>query len=210
MKRDETTAWVTQLFPGEPELLTATDSESDLNFAVFPLTEDGSDQVVCTIGAADIDSGMVTAGDAAVRSEIFIAGHKQDNKLLQVLGNVTKLLVDVAGQRTIQPGTMLPSAIADVWPEATTKHVALVVPWVWSNGVPRITEKATGELATPEEAEENPHSVERITTMLQVVPLTDAEFELATDPQAGGLGAVQQKLAEANADLLDLHRPSAV
>ena len=213
MNRAETTEWISQLFPGEPTLLSAAGQD----YAVFRLTEDGRDQAVCTIGAADIDSGMVAPEGAEVRSEIFLVGHTnpssqggQDDSLLQVLAHITSLLIDDAGEVAVAPGLLLAGGISGALPDSGTKHSALVVPWVWSNGVPRIAEDAEGQILPLAQAQKNPAAISRITTMLQVVPLTDAEYALAADPEAGGLGALQKKLAAANADLLDLNRPSVV
>ena len=90
---------------------------------------------------------------------------------------------------------------------ATTPHLLCVVPYVWPDGVPTITEEP-GKISLHEEAGGFADAVtggSRLTTVTQLVPITDEEYAHA---DAHGVDSLMRLLAEADADLRDLRRGS--
>lgn len=92
---------------------------------------------------------------------------------------------------------------------ATTPHLLCVVPYVWPDGVPTITEEP-GKISLHEDTGGFPDAVaggSRLTTVTQLVPITDDEYAHA---DAHGVDSLMQLLAAADADLRDLGRRSVV
>lgn len=86
----------------------------------------------------------------------------------------------------------------------TVKHLLCVVPYVWPDGVPNMSELA-GQVDLFDEDTESPNG--RLTTITQLVPITDAEYAYYQDNGPQGL---MMKLADADADLRDYLRSSVV
>lgn len=92
---------------------------------------------------------------------------------------------------------------------STTPHLLCVVPYVWPDGVPTITEEP-GKISLHEDTGGFPDAVTggaRLTTVTQLVPITDAEYAHANER---GVDSLMQLLATADADLRDLRRASVV
>nr|WP_240941609.1 suppressor of fused domain protein [Corynebacterium xerosis] len=94
---------------------------------------------------------------------------------------------------------------------STTPHLLCVVPYVWPDGVPTITEEP-GKISLHEDEGTAgfPDAVTggaRLTTVTQLVPITDAEYAHANER---GVDSLMQMLAAADADLRDLRRASVV
>lgn len=90
---------------------------------------------------------------------------------------------------------------------ATTPHLLCVVPYVWPDGVPTITEEP-GKISLHQEAGGVADAVTggaRLTTVTQLVPITGDEYAHA---DAHGVDSLMRLLAEADADLRDLRRGS--
>ena len=90
---------------------------------------------------------------------------------------------------------------------ATTPHLLCVVPYVWADGVPTITEEP-GKISLHREAGGFADAVtggSRLTTVTQLVPITDEEYAHA---DAHGVDSLMRLLADADADLRDLRRGS--
>ena len=114
------------------------------------------------------------------------------------------------------PGRVIPNAVrlaADQVAEVgesssstafTVAHVLCTVPYVWSDGVPNVSEMP-GKISLHEGDVESPQG--RMTTMTQLVPITDAELVFY---EQQGPQALMQKLAEVDADLRDWCRESVV
>lgn len=88
--------------------------------------------------------------------------------------------------------------------QVTVRHLLCVVPYVWPDGVPNVSEVA-GQVNVFDEDTESSNG--RLTTITQLVPITDAEYEYY---QANGPQGLMMKLADANADLRDYLRSSVV
>lgn len=173
MNRDDTTSWIDQLIPAELETGDGVVT-ADLG--------DGQ-RVAVTVGFADVDTGLVTVEDGTdVRSELIIVGRATQEQLTAVLRAAVRAFE--GGDLPAQPGTLLPLLDADLT-DVSVAHAICVPPYLWGGEVPRVTEE------------------ERLTVLLQLVMLTDAEYAYAAEE---GAVALQQALGEAGIDLLDWHR----
>ena len=177
MNRDDTLHWINGLIPGEPAVSGDT-ATVDL----------GDGQVVAvTLGFADVDTGLVAVEEGIdVRSELIVVARADAAALTAVLRAGVEKLTAAGGILPAQPGTMIPrlaelAGLEDV----TVAHGLFVPPYLWGGDTPRVTED------------------ERLTVLLQLVMLTDAEYAYAVEE---GPGALQQALGEAGIDLLDWQR----
>ncbi|AJE32026.1 hypothetical protein B842_00850 [Corynebacterium humireducens NBRC 106098 = DSM 45392] len=173
MKRDDTIYWIDQLLPAE---LQTSDRVVTADLG------DGQ-RVAVTVGFADVDTGLVTVEDGTdVRSELIIVGRATEQQLTSVLHAAWAAFE--GGDLPAQPGTLLPQLDADL-EGVSVAHGICVPPYLWGGEVPRVTED------------------ERLTVLLQLVMLTDAEYAYAAEE---GAAALQQALGEAGIDLLDWQR----
>lgn len=185
MNLDETAAWINQLFPAEMNLREAQDDEGNpgFHYACFNL---GRDFAASTLDFADIDTGLESEG-VDVRCEIFTINRASETTTLKVLDATANQLARAEGAFPAQPGTLLPGigSEANLPSDITVKHGVFVVPYVWGEKVPQLKEP------------------DRWTLMLQLVMLTQEEFEHAV---TYGVGQLQQDLAAEGIDLLDWSR----
>ncbi|RSZ64477.1 hypothetical protein EAH68_05685 [Corynebacterium hylobatis] len=177
MRREETTFWLSQLIPAE------LDFGEDA--AVADL--DDGQQVAVTVGFADVDTGLVAVeGGADVRSELITVARAERGQLTAVLRAAATLLADANGLLPAQPGTMIPHLAEKAGLQGiSVAHGLFIPPYLWGGETPRFTEEG------------------RLTVLLQLVMLTDAEYAYAVEEGPGGL---QQALGEAGIDLLDWGR----
>lgn len=196
MNLDESAYWVDSLFPAEMDFHRV----DDFHVGCADLGE--GQQLACTADFGRVDTGLVTEGDEApmdVRSELFTIGRVTERQAAGVVGAAAGFLRDGRGTVPAQPGEVIPSLniLANLGDEFTVHHGLLSVPYVWGPDVPQLTEQA-GDVRG-EDAGGNG----RLTVMLQLIMLTDAEREFAA---THGIGELQQKLADSGADLLDWRR----
>lgn len=180
---DETLAWYTALFPGEPRLSTPTDEGGVITLATF---DAGPEEVVASVGMAALDTGFETAGQD-VRVEVFTVTRPGADWGLKVVDAVSRIIKDVGPEIPAQPGTPLPD-LADiaVLPEAVTaRHGLFVAPFVWGGQVPNLPRPTY------------------LTLMLQLIMLTDSEWEIFRDQ---GIEALQVALADGEVNLQDWQR----
>ncbi|GAB3698445.1 suppressor of fused domain protein [Corynebacterium nasicanis] len=138
--------------------------------------------VAVTLGFADVDTGLVSVDEGLdVRSELVVVARAEAETLRGVLRAAVEKLTKAGGILPAQPGTMLPGLVET----GSVEHALFVPPYLWGGETPRVTEE------------------ERLTVLLQLVMLTDAEYAFAVEE---GPGALQQALGEAGIDLLDWHR----
>lgn len=173
MDRDDTLHWISQLIPGELDV--------DEDTATADLGE--GQMVGVSVGFAEVDTGLVAVEEELpVRSElIVVARAAAEEEVRAVLRAAVDKLSGAGGILPAQPGTMLPQLIQI----GSVGHALFVPPYLWGGDTPRVTEG------------------DRLTVLLQLVMLTDAEYAYAVEE---GPGALQQALGEAGIDLLDWHR----
>jgi hypothetical protein len=177
VRREETTFWLGQLIPAELEF--------DEDVAVADLAE--GQRVAVTVGFADVDTGLVAVdGGADVRSELISVARAERGQLTATLRAAATLLADARGLLPAQPGTMVPHLAQKAGLQGVSvAHGLFIPPYLWGGETPRFTEEG------------------RLTVLLQLVMLTDAEYAYAVEEGPGGL---QQALGEAGIDLLDWGR----
>jgi len=154
---------------------------AELNVGEDCVTADLGDgqTVAVTLGFADVDTGLHAIEEQLpVRSELIVVARADAAELETVL---RAAVGKFTGVLPAQPGTMLPQ----LHRVGSVEHALFVPPYLWGGETPRVTED------------------ERLTVLLQLVMLTDAEYAYAVEE---GPGALQQALGEAGIDLLDWHR----
>ena len=174
MQRDDTLTWLGQLLPAE------LSDDGDGRVLTADLGE--GQHLAVTAGFADVDTGLVAVdGGVDVRCELIVVARAPREQLAEVLRAAWRVFADGAGDPPAQPGTLLPQLLE----AGTVAHAVCVPPYLWGGETPRVTEE------------------ERLTVLLQVVMLTDAEYAFAAEE---GPAALQQALGEAGIDLLDWQR----
>ena len=176
------------------------------------LSGDPVETISCTADAARIDTGLRTDDGLDLRSEVVMAAIGKPGEVEQLTAAAATMLSEPGNRLTAQPGSYLPGIARRVNPGLPVQHGVLVVPYIWPDGVPHVREVAAddgesvGAHAASEPKLEFTHPG-RMTVITQLIMITQAEFLLAlTD----GIDALQQKLVEAQVDIRDLRRTSAV
>lgn len=204
----------------------ADDEEhKSLRIAAFPLY-DGSDShepdrkgetAAATLELGRNYVGLTGPEQLDIRVELFHVGYA-DFPVAELVAAAGALVEQEPEFLSPIPGRVLPGAVrlaADVVGGAqgssgsegvTVAHLLCTVPYVWSDGVPHVKEQA-GKVSRHEGSAdpESPHG--RMTTMTQLVPITDAELAFY---EQFGPQALLGKLAEMDADLRDWCRESVV
>ncbi|WJZ01422.1 suppressor of fused domain protein [Corynebacterium freiburgense] len=188
MNLKETAYWLDSIFP------------CSLNFAQvagfhMASAELGAgESLACSVDFGEVDTGLslTDAPDVPVRCEIFMVARAEPKVVSALVSAALTMLVDTNSQSTVfhaQPGTILPGmgayGASDVMQSVSVNHGLLIAPFVWEQGVPQVREE------------------ERLTTLCQLIPLTDDEFIHA---HTYGVAALQEALIEENVDLMNLQR----
>lgn len=197
--------------------------------AEFSLYDASSPQraetAAATIDLGRVECGLTGEGGTDVRVELFSVGYA-DFPIADVVAAGAAVIMDEPHPNSPIPGRVLEGAVAfgmfgpagapgggeNARQEAsasglaavTVKHLLCVVPYVWPDGVPNVSELA-GQVDLFDEDTESPNG--RLTTITQLVPITDAEYAYYQDNGPQGL---MMKLADADADLRDYLRSSVV
>nr|WP_120492723.1 suppressor of fused domain protein [Corynebacterium lactis] len=233
MNFEETKFWVSGLFPGDPQvservtLLPASgrhgqDHESaPLRVAEFSLFDGSGDQgsrrpetAAATLELGRNFMGLEGAAKTDIRVELFHVGYA-DFPVAALVAAAGSLVEHEPELLSPIPGRVLPDAVRVATGAAvgqpmdgaeafTVAHVLCAVPYVWSDGVPNVTEMP-GKLSLHDGDTDSPQG--RMTTMTQLIPITDAELGLYEEQ---GPQALMQALAAADADLRDWSRGSVV
>lgn len=159
----ETHAWLTDVL-GPMDLLNV----NGMTVGVAPVLP-----AAVTVGFSEIDSGLVvddpdadSTGLTEVRCEIICAadGATPQQRVMAVAGAWNTLVnAGIPGQ----PGTALPGLVND--PALTVHHGLLREPEIFDRGTPLVNEPATDDAPA------------RMTLLLELVLLTDDEYELAEE-----------------------------
>lgn len=181
----ETHAWLTDVL-GPMDLLNV----NGMTIGVAPVLP-----AAVTVGFSEIDSGLVvdapdadSTGLTEVRCEIICAadGATPQQRVMAVAGAWNTLVnAGIPGQ----PGTALPGLVND--PALTVHHGLLLEPEIFDRGTPLVNEPATDN--TPA----------RMTLLLELVLLTDDEYELAEEQ---GLEVLERRLRRRQTSLGDWAR----
>ncbi|MBV7294438.1 suppressor of fused domain protein [Corynebacterium sp. TAE3-ERU12] len=146
---------------------------------------------------------LVTTAAALMRSRSVSGPQGEQQSLAPTPGTLLADAVTLGLQAAAESGAAHPA-------HPTVSHFVVAVPHVWANGVPQLTEPP-GEVSL-HDGDSGPFpgsrlALGRITTVAQLIALTDAEFEYA---QREGSDAVLQAIADAGADPRDLCRESVI
>lgn len=140
-----------------------------------------------TLDMARFPTNVTTADGRPIRSELITVGRADYRPLSDVLARCAFRVA--SGSLHVTPNTVVPNAVHDVDPGRATRHVLLVVPFIWP------------DLEILTEGDDD------VTTWLQAVPITDAEAQFAS---RSGTDALFTRLEAAGADVSDIDRPSVV
>ena len=181
----ETHAWLTDVL-GLMDLLNV----NGMTVGVAPVLP-----AAVTVGFSEIDSGLVvddpdadSAGLTEVRCEIICTadGATPQQRVMAVAGAWNTLVnAGIPGQ----PGTALPGLVND--PALTVHHGLLREPEIFDRGTPLVNEPATDDAPA------------RMTLLLELVLLTDDEYELAEEQ---GLEVLERRLRRRQTSLGDWAR----
>lgn len=181
----ETHAWLTDVL-GPMDLLNV----NGMTVGVAPVLP-----AAVSVGFSEIDSGLVvddpdadSAGLTEVRCEIICAadGATPQQRVMAVAGAWNTLVnAGIPGQ----PGTALPGLVND--PALTVHHGLLREPEIFDRGTPLVNEPATHDAPA------------RMTLLLELVLLTDDEYELAEEQ---GLEVLERRLRRRQTSLGDWAR----
>ncbi|MDO5030931.1 MAG: suppressor of fused domain protein [Corynebacterium sp.] len=232
MNFEETKFWVSELFPGDPQFsehvtqLPASGRHGQaheakpLRIAEFSLF-DGSDghaqerrpeTVAATLELGRNYCGLTGAAKTDIRVELFHVGYA-DFPVAEMVATAGALVEEEPELLSPIPGRVIPNAVRMAAEASgvtssstayTVAHALCAVPYVWSDGVPNVSEMPDkinmheGDVASPQG---------RMTTMTQLIPITDAELDFY---QGRGPQELMQLLAEKDADLRDWCRESVV
>jgi len=140
-----------------------------------------------TLDLSRYPTNVTTDDGRPIRTELVTVGRADHRALADVLAQCAFALA--SGSFHVTPNTIVPNAVHEADPGRTTKHLLLVVPFIWPD-LEILVDRA-----------------EDVTTWLQAVPITDAELELAARE---GADVLFSRLEEAAADVSDVDRPSVV
>ena len=181
----ETHAWLTDVL-GPMDLLNV----NGMTVGVAPVLP-----AAVTVGFSEIDSGLVvddpdadSTGLTEVRCEIICAadGATPQQRVMAVAGAWNTLVnAGIPGQ----PGTALPGLVND--PALTVHHGLLREPQIFDRGTPLVNEPADDGAPA------------RMTLLLELVLLTDDEYEIASEQ---GIDVLERRLHRRQTSIGDWSR----
>ncbi|MDO5077718.1 hypothetical protein [Corynebacterium sp.] len=187
MNLKETAFWLDSVFPCSLKF----EQRSGFHLATAELG--AGESLACSVDFAHVDTGLqLVDADVSVRCEIFCVSRADPAVVASLVTMAATMLVDTnttSASFPAQPGTLLPGMAAygpaEVTADLSVRHGLLIAPFVWEQGVPQVREE------------------DRLTTLCQLIPLTDDEF---LHGHTYGVPALQEALIEENVDLMNLHR----
>ncbi|MFF0817381.1 suppressor of fused domain protein [Rhodococcus sp. NPDC003318] len=140
-----------------------------------------------TLDLVRYPTNVTTDDGRPIRTELITVGRSDYRGLADVLAQCAFAVA--SGSFHVTPNTIVPNAVKEADPGRTTKHLLLVVPFIWP------------DLEILVDREED------VTTWLQAVPITDTELEFAS---RHGVDELFGRLEAAAADVTDIDRDSVV
>lgn len=183
MNATEIAAWMDNLVPGELTIHEPVGNEHAVEMATVNL---GNEVLATTLEFSEVDTGLVSEG-ISVRSELFTVAHTSAETALIAVSGAAEIFRRMEGRLPAQPGTLVPGIgdFVELPSDITVRHGLCVVPYVWGDQVPQLKEP------------------DRLTVLLQLLMLTQDEFDYAV---TYGIGALQGELMKAEVDLNDWTR----
>lgn len=179
----EIAAWIDQLVPGELVIHTPVDNDDALDMGTVNL---GAEVLATTLEFSAVDTGLSFEGKD-VRSELFTVARVSAETALLAVSGAAELFRRMEGTLPAQPGTLVPGIgdFVSLPSDITVRHGLCVVPYVWEGQVPQLDEQ------------------DRLTVLLQILMLTQEEYEYAV---TYGIEALQEELMKAEVDINDWSR----
>ncbi|MDH6278807.1 suppressor of fused domain protein [Prescottella agglutinans] len=140
-----------------------------------------------TLDMARFPTNVTTDDGRPIRTELITVGRSGYGLLSDVLAQCAFQVA--SGSLHVTPNTIVPNAVHAADPDRSTRHVLLVVPFIW----------AALEILVERDDD--------VTTWLQAVPITDAELQFAS---RFGTDKLFSRLESAGADVSDIDRASVV
>ncbi|GAB2637582.1 suppressor of fused domain protein [Prescottella soli] len=140
-----------------------------------------------TLDMARFPTNVTTEDGRPIRTELITVGRADYRSLADVLAQCAFQVA--SGSLHVTPNAIVPNAVHAADPGRSTRHVLLVVPFIWS-ALEILVERA-----------------EDVTTWLQAVPITDSELQFAS---RFGTDELFTRLEAAGADVSDIDRASVV
>ncbi len=182
-----------------------------------------TEDAALTNGLAEIPTGLtVDAAPLELRCEMLLAGNPGTDILAHTLTSVASLVATQPEAYPLQPGTVVPmiGARAHLSRSTTVRHGVFVPPFMWSGQCPNMTEQpgdvhthqlsadhalrgGNTEPASRADSAQTSAGLGRMTVLLQILMITDAELELIEDKGTAGL---IDELLSASTDLMDWQR----
>ncbi|WKS68385.1 hypothetical protein NLL38_08240 [Corynebacterium accolens] len=132
-----------------------------------------------------VDTGLRSDAEGLdVRCELVTVARVGQPEVAAAVGAAAAKLEKAGGLLPAQPGVLLPSLL-DLPGKQTVHHGLLIAPYLWGGQTPQYRED------------------DRLTLVLQLVMLTDAEYAFGVEE---GVGKLQEAVAEQGIDLLDWSR----
>lgn len=176
------------VFGGTPKVIRYKD-DAEINWVdILSCADRPSPGVTsyATIGMSCHDNQM-TSGGKPLRVELLGASDSHMTKFADMLSSCAFNVA--SGQYSLTPGVIFPDIVSAYEPEATMRHMLFVAPFLWGN--------------EPTEISDDDYTV----AWLMAVPVSESEFEYA---RQHGTDALQDRLEQDDANVLDIHRKPVV
>ncbi|AKK10159.1 suppressor of fused domain protein [Corynebacterium uterequi] len=185
MRPDATADWLGGIVPAP------LDVREVAGMTVAAARLDDGRSVASTLDFAAIDTGLLLADNPSqeVRCELLTCARVPVGAAVGVVLATGSLLADAAGSLPARPGVLVPGvgerAGVGHLAGATVRHGLLTVPQLWGGDTPQVSEEG------------------RLTLMLEVLMITDDEYEVACDR---GAEALLTRLRRRGSDLANWYR----
>ncbi|WP_305092630.1 suppressor of fused domain protein [Prescottella sp. R16] len=183
-----------EVFGGAPQVLrfrdaTPDDTDGEKPDEVAIAVGDGCPgpgyASYATLDMTRFPTNVTTEDGRPIRTELITVGRADYRPMSDVLARCAFRIA--AGSFHVTPNTIVPNAVHDADPGHSTRHVLLVVPFLWPD---------LEILVDRDDA---------VDTWLQAVPVTDAELQFAS---RYGTDELFTRLEKAGADVSNIDRPS--
>ncbi|WP_137724030.1 suppressor of fused domain protein [Prescottella subtropica] len=187
---------IAEVFGGTPQVLrfrapVAPDADGEDPDEVAVAVGDGCPgpgyASYATLDTARFPTNVTTDDGRPIRTELITVGRADYRTMSDILARCAFHVA--AGSLHVTPNTVVPNAVHDADPGRSTRHVLLVVPFIW----------ADLEILVEHD--------DAVDTWLQAVPITDTELQFAS---RYGTDELFTRLETAGADVSNIDRPSVV
>lgn len=182
MQYEETAYWLNDIMPAQLELRRVD------GHRVGTATLDDARALAATVEFGGVDTGLALSDDPEreVRCELMVTATATEAEAAAVALAAGRMLEEAGGVVPAQPGVLLPGLAERAGlVDATVTHGMLQPPRLWGEQTPHVNED------------------DRMTLMLEVIMITDEEYDIAVDQ---GVDKLLRRLQRRAADLDDWGR----